>query len=215
MTLLGSPIGGDGLSLSFTPDGPLVLVDGRDRSAREIASGMTDAGLVFLLIEPATPPAVFGDEASDREKALAAAVALLGLESLRDLSITDLLRARDALDGRSYRLVRHVVTENQRVRDAVRMLRDEGPVGLGDLLFESHRSIRDDLSASRPELDLAVEIAQNYGALGGRLTGSGDSLAAVALVPIALLSQVQVSIDSAFAEHGLAQPEMFTARPAG
>lgn len=210
LTLLGSPIDGDGLLLSFAEDAPLVLLDRRDRSARVVSSGLAEAALTLLLIEPATTPAIFADELAEHESRLAAAIAALGVESLRELSVTDLLRARDTLDGLSYRLVRHVVTENQRIRDTLRMLRDEGPAGIGDLLFESHRSLRDDLRLSRAELDLATEVSQNYGALGARMTGA-DTV--VALVPVGLISQVEVCVDGAFAEHGYAQPEMRTTRP--
>ncbi|WP_298226704.1 hypothetical protein [Gryllotalpicola sp.] len=213
ITLLGSPIGTDGLTLSFAVDEPAVLFDHRDASARTVPLGLREAGLTLLVIEPATPPKVFGDEVTAKEDALTSATATLGVASLRDVSVTDLARVRDRLDGPTYRVVRHVVTENQRVRDTLRMLRDEGPQGIGDLLYESHRSLRDDVQISRPELDLAAEVSQNYGALGARLTGSGDQLAVIALVPVGLVSQVQVSVDSAFAEHGYAQPEMYTVQP--
>lgn len=210
ITLLGPAVGSDGQRLTFAIDSPLVLLDHRDQSARVVPLGLAEAGLAFLLIAPAQAPAQFEDEATEREERLAAAIETLGVDSLRELSVTDLVRARERLDGVSYRLVRHVVTENQRVRDTLRMLRDEGPAGIGDLLFESHRSLRDDVQLSRPELDLAVEISQNYGALGARMTGGGEALA---LVPTGLISQVQVAVDGAFSEHGYAQPEMYTVVP--
>jgi galactokinase len=101
------------------------------------------------------------------------------------------------------------VSEDQRVLETVRVLREEGPAAIGDLLDASHRSLRDDFEVSVPELDLAVEIAQNYGALGARMTGGGFGGSAIALVPAHLVSHVQVAVESAFVEHGYTPPTVF------
>lgn len=72
------------------------------------------------------------------------------------------------------RRVRHVVTENDRVRRAVDALRSSALEELGELLSASHRSLRDDFDVSLPELDLLVEIAGREPAIrGARLTGGG------------------------------------------
>ncbi len=102
--------------------------------------------------------------------------------------------------------MRHVVTENQRVLDAVAALRADDPAAIGELLDASHRSMRDDFEISTPELDLAVEIAQANGALGARMTGGGFGGAAIALVPVDDVSRVQVAVDGGFAEHGFGSP---------
>jgi galactokinase len=132
------------------------------------------------------------------------------VESLRDVSVDDLDRARTILDDVTFRRVRHVVTENQRVLDTVRTLREQGPTAIGDLLDASHRSMRDDFEISVPELDLAVETAQANGAIGARMTGGGFGGSAIALVPSDAVSRVFVALDGAFAEHGFGQPELFT-----
>jgi galactokinase len=134
---------------------------------------------------------------------------MLGVASLRDVSIGDLPRAREVLDDVTFRRVRHVVTENQRVLDTVRTLREQGAAAIGDLLDASHRSMRDDFEISVPELDLAVETAQSNGAIGARMTGGGFGGSAIALVPLDSLSLLEVAIDGAFAEHGYAQPTTF------
>jgi galactokinase len=109
--------------------------------------------------------------------------------------------------------VRHVVTENQRVRDTVELLATTGPAAIGALLDASHRSLRDDFEVSVPELDLAVETALENGAIGARMTGGGFGGAAIALVPIDGVSRVQVAVEGVFAEHGFGVPETFTVRP--
>jgi galactokinase len=67
------------------------------------------------------------------------------------------------MDDVTFRRVRHVVTEDQRVLDAVRLLRAEGPRAIGALLDASHASMRDDFEISTPELDLAVDPRARQG----------------------------------------------------
>ena len=86
------------------------------------------------------------------------------------------------MDDVTFRRVRHIVTENQRVLDTVRTLREHGPRAIGDLLVASHASMRDDFEISVPELDTAVEAALAAGAVGARMTGGGFGGAAIALV---------------------------------
>lgn len=68
---------------------------------------------------------------------------------------------------------RHVVTENARVHEACRALRDHDLARLGMLLNESHASLRDDFEVSRTEVDALVAQARANGALGARMTGAG------------------------------------------
>ena len=98
--------------------------------------------------------------------------------------------------------MRHVVTENQRVLDTVRTLREHGPGAIGPFLDASHVSMRDDFEISVPELDLAVETAQATGAIGARMTGGGFGGAAIALVIDALVPVVTREVVAAFAEQG-------------
>jgi galactokinase len=133
----------------------------------------------------------------------------MGASSLRDLSVDDLPRAQQLLDDVTFRRIRHVITENQRVLDTVAVLRAEGASAIGELLDASHRSMRDDFEISVPELDLAVETAVSAGAIGARMTGGGFGGAAIALVRVDDLSRVQVAIDNAFGEHTFGQPDTF------
>jgi galactokinase len=95
----------------------------------------------------------------------------------------------------------------------VATLRSKGPAGIGHLLDESHRSMRDDFEISVPELDLAVEVAMANGAIGARMTGGGFGGAAIALLPAASVSLVQVALDGAFSEHGYSPPDTFVVTP--
>jgi len=105
----------------------------------------------------------------------------LGIASLRDIEDRDLEAALDRLPSPLDRRVRHVVTENGRVRQAVIALREDDLVGLGRLLDGSHRSLRDDYEVSTAELDRLTDIARDEGALGARLVGGGFGGSVLAL----------------------------------
>ncbi|KRC49367.1 galactokinase [Leifsonia sp. Root227] len=188
----------------------VVFLDCRSLDAQVVPLGLEAAGLELLIIDTNVEHAHATGGYAERRASCEAGAAALGVESLRDVSVADLDRARELLDDVTFRRVRHVVTEDQRVLDTVRTLREHGPAAIGELLDASHRSMRDDFEISVPELDLAVETAQANGAIGARMTGGGFGGSAIALVPSDALSRVLVALDGAFAEHGFGQPDLFT-----
>ena len=187
-----------------------VFLDCRSLDAEVIPLGFAEAGLELLIIDTGVTHSHATGGYAERRASCEAGARALEVSSLRDLTVDDLPRARNLLDDETFRRVRHVITENQRVLDTVRTLREHGPTAIGELLDASHVSMRDDFEISVPELDLAVETAQANGAIGARMTGGGFGGAAIALVPSAGISRIQVAIDGAFAEHGFQQPTMFT-----
>lgn len=108
------------------------------------------------------------------------AAALLGVKSLRELAEEDLDRAA-SLPAPLFARVRHVLTENARVRGAVEILRrgasrEADLRELGALFAGSHRSQRDDYEVSIAEIDQLVEIGANDRDIlpgAARLTGGG------------------------------------------
>jgi len=187
-----------------------VFLDCRNLHAEVIELGFADAGLELVIIDTGVKHSHATGGYADRRASCELGAASLGVTSLRDLSAADLPRAREILDDETFRRVRHIVAENQRVLDTVDALRSHGPTAIGDLLDASHRSMRDDFEISVPELDLAVETAQANGAIGARMTGGGFGGAAIALIRSEDISRLQVAIDGAFSEHGYAAPVVFT-----
>jgi galactokinase len=190
-----------------------VFLDCRSLQSEIVPLGLEAAGLEVVIIDTGVTHAHATGGYAERRASCEEGARILGVESLRDVSVGDLDRAREVLDDVTFRRVRHVVTENQRVLDTVRVLREQGPTAIGELLDASHRSMRDDFEISVPELDLAVETAQANGAIGARMTGGGFGGSAIALVPSDALSRVLVAIDGAFAENGFGQPDVFTVSP--
>jgi len=107
----------------------------------------------------------------------------LAVKTLRDVAPADLGTARSALNGLLLRRARHVVTENQRTLEAVKVLGEGDLVRFGELMNASHESLRDDYEVSSKELDTLVELArQQPGVLGARMTGAGFGGCTVNLV---------------------------------
>jgi galactokinase len=190
-----------------------VFLDCRSLESRVVPLGLAAAGLTIAVINTGVMHAHSIGGYGERRASCEAGARALGVVSLRNVTVDELDAARATLDDVTFRRVRHVVTENQRVLDTVRLLETEGAAAIGPLLDASHRSLRDDFEVSVPELDLAVETALENGALGARMTGGGFGGSAIALVPIDSVSRLQVAVDGAFAEHGLGAPETFVVRP--
>ena len=85
------------------------------------------------------------------------------------------------VDEVARRRLRHVVSENERVRACVRALETPDRKALGALFRAGHVSLRDDFEVSIPELDLLVELAYDRGAVAARMTGGGFGGSVVAL----------------------------------
>ena len=113
------------------------------------------------------------------------------------------------------RRARHVVTENQRVLAAMEALKTANWSTLGELLFESHHSLRDDYQVSCEELDVLVELAQAQDdVFGARMTGGGFGGCVVALVNREALSSVATSICQGYAQQVGLSPQCYRVKPA-
>lgn len=187
-----------------------VFLDCRSLDAEVIDLGFSANGLSLLVIDTRVAHEHSTGGYAARRASCEAGAAALDASSLRDLGVGDLARAESELDDETFRRVRHVITENQRVLDTVRTLRLEGPGAIGPLLDASHVSMRDDFEISVPELDLAVDTAQANGAIGARMTGGGFGGAAIALVIDDLVPVVTRAVEHAFAERRFTAPLTFT-----
>ncbi|KJL31610.1 galactokinase [Microbacterium oxydans] len=199
-------------SMLGEPDAAIFL-DCRSLEALPVVVGAAPAGLAILVMDTQVQHAHSTGGYRERRESCERGAAVMGVPSLRDVSVTDLGRAEELMDDVTFRRVRHIVTENQRVLDTVRVLREQGARGIGDLLVASHASMRDDFEISVPELDTAVEAALAAGAIGARMTGGGFGGAAIALIEEDSVDAVSDAVATAFAERGFAAPHLFTVVP--
>ena len=146
------------------------------------------------------------------------------LPTYRDLVAADdldalLERARRNLAPVLFRRFRHVVTEGRRVALAEVAMRDGDMRAFGDLMVESHKSLRGDYEVSTPELNAIVEVALEAGAAGARLTGAGFGGCAVVLCGDTAVGPVMKELVARFYEPRLGRApthdEMFAPTPSG
>jgi galactokinase len=105
------------------------------------------------------------------------------VKSLRDVQLSDLDAMRGTMDDLLWRRAHHVVSENQRTLEAVKVLQAGELERFGELMNESHESLRNDYEVSSIELDRLVNLArQQPGVLGARMTGAGFGGCTVNLV---------------------------------
>ncbi|MGL3805279.1 galactokinase [Paeniglutamicibacter sp. R2-26] len=211
---VGAPTGilDQSASLLSTAEHALFL-DCRTRASRQVELPLEAAGLRILVIDTRVSHAHDSGGYKELVEACTRGARELGVPALRDVPPERLPEARQTLHPGIYRRVRHIVTENRRVLDTVARLEAHGPAEIGDLLLESHASMRDDFGISSEELDLAVDAAMAAGALGARMTGGGFGGSAIALVEASRVDAVSERVLSDFAAAGHATPDLFTVAP--
>jgi galactokinase len=187
-----------------------VFLDCRSLEVEQVELGFAEANLELLIIDTKVSHRLNDGGYATRRAACEDGATLMGVGSLRDLDTEDLTKASELLDDVTFRRVRHVVTENQRVLDTVRSLKQNGPASIGSLLNESHISMRDDFEISIDELDTAVDTAIRHGAIGARMTGGGFGGAAIALVSVEKISEITLAVKAEFLALGYMEPDIFT-----
>ena len=212
---VGAPTGIMDQSASLRgASGRAVFLDCRDQSVQLVPFRAQEDGLVLLVIDTKVSHSHADGGYASRRASCELGAEVLGVKALRDVGVAHLEEASGLLDPVTFRRVRHIVTENDRVLQAVDTLRSGGPARIGPLLDASHASMRDDFEISCPELDLAVDTARSHGAIGARMTGGGFGGSAIALTPVRCEQQVRDAVVRAFADAGFTAPDIFTVTPA-
>ena len=186
-----------------------VFLDCKSLEAQSIELGFDDEGLELLIIDTRVTHRLNDGGYATRRAACELGASQMGAASLREVSVDQLGKAKEIMDDVTFRRVRHIVTENERVLETVEKLRTEGPKSIGDLLNASHVSMRDDFEISIDELDTAVDVAVRHGAVGARMTGGGFGGAAIALAPIAKVSEITLAVLAEFELLGYGKPNIF------
>lgn len=170
----------DQMASSLADTNSMLFLDTHTLECRAIPFPV---GAEILVLDSGTPRALASSGYNQRRAECEAAASLLGVRTLREISdpqiVTDLpepLRRR----------ARHVITEDNRVLEAVKIAQtspETSPQELGKLMKASHASLRDDYEVSTPALDTLVAMLQaTPGVFGAKLTGAGFGGACVALV---------------------------------
>ena len=211
---VGVPCGIMDQSVSLmATQGSALLLDCRDLSTKNIPFDVASSGLELLIIDTQAHHALTDGGYAERRASCESVVAKLGISSLRELSMEQLENSRGLLAETEFVRARHAVTEMKRVLECVEALSNSDFAKVGQLINQSHASLRDDYTVSCPELDTAVEAALAAGALGSRMVGGGFGGSAVALIQANKTTETIRSIEKAFASKGFKAPRFFTSLP--
>ena len=211
---VGVPCGIMDQSVSLmATNGFALLLDCRDLSTRNIPFDVASHGLELLIIDTQAHHALTDGGYAERRASCESVAAKLHFKSMRELTITQLDSSRDLLSETEYIRARHAITEMKRVLDCVEALSSGDFVKVGQLLNQSHLSLRDDYNVSCPELNAAVEASLVAGALGSRMVGGGFGGSAIALIQASKTSETIGVVEKAFADKKFKAPRFFTSLP--
>jgi galactokinase len=190
-----------------------LLLDCRDLSTRNIPFDVASHGLELLIIDTQAHHALTDGGYAERRASCESVARKLQVKSMRELTITQLDASQDLLSETEYIRARHAITEMKRVLDCVEALSSGDFVKVGQLINQSHQSLRDDYAVSCPELNAAVEASLAAGALGSRMVGGGFGGSAIALIEASKTSHTIGAVDKAFADKKFKAPRFFTSLP--
>jgi galactokinase len=132
------------------------------------------------------------------------------VRALRDVTIADLERHRTELDGTILKRCRHVISENERVIKAAAALEERNLMAFGELMAESHRSLRDDYDVSCAELDTMVDLANKVeGVYGARMTGGGFGGCTVNIVEADSVQRFKQAVTDGYEQGTGIAPDIF------
>ncbi|MFF9217653.1 galactokinase [Streptomyces viridosporus] len=213
---VGAPVGiMDQTASACCEEGHALFLDTRDLSQRQIPFDLAAEGMRLLVVDTRVEHSHSEGEYGKRRAGCEKGAALLGVDALRDVPYAELEAALARLGDEEEvrRLVRHVITEDERVERVVAFLQAGDARAIGPVLAEGHASLRDDFRVSCPELDLVVDTALGAGALGARMTGGGFGGSAVVLAEEADVPVITKAVEEAFAAAGFRAPRTFEAVP--
>lgn len=196
--------------------GHLMLLDCRSQEPKMVP--LTDPGVTVLIINSNVKHELTGGEYAERRAQCEAAAKALGVPSLREATFALLEANKSQLDDVHYRRARHVIGEIERTVTTAEKISAGDWDSVGDLMYASHDSLRDDYEVSCVELDALVDAAQNLGkdrgVIGSRMTGGGFGGCTVTLVRSDKASAIAAAICDQYRKRTGIEATAFATPPA-
>jgi len=170
-----------------------LLIDCRSLGTKAVSM---PNGVAVVIINSNFKRTLVGSEYNTRRQQCETGARFFSQKALRDVELAKFNEVAHELDPVVARRVRHVLTENIRTVEAADALAKGDLLRMGQLMAESHASMRDDFEITVPQIDTLVEIVkETIGDKGGvRMTGGGFGGCIVALIPEDLVSAVQKAV---------------------
>lgn len=205
----------DQFSSVFGQAGELMLIDCRSAEIEHVPFDSSEISV--LITNSNVKHELTGGEYATRRSECDLALGKLGHSTWRNVTLDDLEKRRNVLTDAEFRRARHVVTEISRTIEAAKAFRGNDWDAVGQLMYASHDSLRDDYEVSCRELDFLVEIArklgQRNGVIGSRMTGGGFGGCTVSLVENKKLNSVIESLKSQYESETGIKPNCFSSQP--
>lgn len=185
----------------------MISAEGRENHAMLLDCRSLDTEAVsmpedmaVMIINSNKKRGLVDSEYNTRRQQCEEAARIFGVAALRDVTIEQFNEKIAELDEMIAKRARHVITENDRTVAAAQALRAHDMKLIGELMAESHASMRDDFEITVQEIDTLVEMVKDViGVQGGvRMTGGGFGGCIVALVPPALVDTVKATVEAKY-----------------
>jgi len=186
----------DQLIIAAAQDGKALQLDCRSLTTKPAP---LPVGYAVVILDTKKSRTLAGSAYNERRAQCEAAAKFFGAKALRDVSVAQINAAQGKLDPLIWRRARHVVTENDRVEQAMVAMNAGDALQLGQLMNASHESLRVDYEVSCAELDDISALARvQSGCVGARMTGGGFGGCGVALVKTGNAAALADSVTAGF-----------------
>jgi galactokinase len=202
----------DQLISALGKKGSALLIDCRSLGTKAVSM---PEGVAIVIINSNFKRTLVGSEYNTRRQQCETGARFFQQKALRDVSLDQFNAVANELDPLVAKRVRHVLTENARTVEAAAALEKGDLQRMGELMAESHASMRDDFEITVPQIDTLVEIVKaTIGDKGGvRMTGGGFGGCVVALVPEALVTEVKQAVESQYEAKTAIKETFYVCKP--
>lgn len=182
--------------------GHALFLDCRSLAFENVPAFLGDYRFVIVNtgVKRALASSAYNDRRAECDEAVQCLITCgIDAQTLRDISVEQLSMNDHALPSLIAKRARHVVTENQRVLNAVTALKSDDLISFGRLMYESHESLSNNFEVSCEELDFIVDYLREFDTvLGARMTGAGFGGCAVALLAAEAVDDVIQGLSFAY-----------------
>ena len=192
--------------------GHALLIDCRSLATQSVA--MPD-GIAVVIINSNVQRGLVGSEYNTRRRQCEEAARYFGVKALRDVDLPTYTAKVSGLDPLVARRARHIITDSQRALDLAAALPAGDMRRIGQLMADSHASMRDDFEITCPQVDALVDIVKEaIGKAGGvRMTGGGFGGCVVSLVPENLVDPVRAAVTTRYPAATGLQASIYVCQP--
>lgn len=197
----------------FSEESQAIKLDCRDLSYEMYDLDLK--GYQLLLVDSMVKHSLASSEYNVRRAECEKGVAVLqnkypSVQSLRDVSVTQLDSIKDEVSATVYKRCKYVIEEISRVTEATHALQNHNLQELGELLYETHNGLQHEYEVSCDEVDFLVDFTRSYDSvLGARMMGGGFGGCSLNLVEVGEVEEFTKQIQAAYNQKYGKEPPVY------